>query len=565
MANKTLFRSSLPGAYVPPTDTTNLAGGAAYGFTPQQALAQLAATGCFGATYYAAADMQLSQVLATAKECDPDFVAACAVYARRKGLMKDMPAVLLAHLAARSKTDPRAFVSLRAAWPYVVDNGKMLRNFVQVVRSGVTGRKSMGTAVKRLVQKWLEDKAQHAPSALFRDSVGNNPSLSDVIRMAHPKPADDIQRSLYAYLIGKPVDAEMLARLPDLVIEYELYKQSKHVMSGGGLPRRKVPNVPFQMLDSLGLDKEGWTEVARNAPWQMTRMNLNTFMRHGVLDDFPMVEQIANRLKDPTLVEKSKVFPYQLLTAYQNLTPGMPNDISLALQDALELATHNVQPFAGNVVVALDVSGSMRTPVTGLRKGATSKATCVEVAALIAATMFRVMPRCTILPYDTAVHIPRAGVFNSRDSVMTVTGILAKFGGGGTASQLPLIYLNEKMVEDVDLVLYVSDNESWMSEHHTSHNGTVMVQQWEQFKTRNPKAKLVCIDLTPNVTTQAPTRTDVLNVGGFSDAVFEVIASFMEGAGPDHWVMTIENSQAWPAVAPLDNDERAVDEGPQSS
>ena len=39
--------------------------------------------------------------------------------------------------------------------------------------------------------------------------------------------------------------------------------------------------------------------------------------------------------------------------------------------------------------------------------------------------------------------------------------------------------------------------------------------------------KLICIDLQPNHTTQAPERSDILNVGGFSDAVFEVMSAFL--------------------------------------
>jgi 60 kDa SS-A/Ro ribonucleoprotein len=39
--------------------------------------------------------------------------------------------------------------------------------------------------------------------------------------------------------------------------------------------------------------------------------------------------------------------------------------------------------------------------------------------------------------------------------------------------------------------------------------------------------KLVCIDLQPYTTTQAPERSDILNVGGFSDAVFSIVASFL--------------------------------------
>jgi 60 kDa SS-A/Ro ribonucleoprotein len=57
------------------------------------------------------------------------------------------------------------------------------------------------------------------------------------------------------------------------------------------------------------------------------------------------------------------------------------------------------------------------------------------------------------------------------------------------------------------------------------------MRQWAQIKARCPQAKLVCIDLQPVATSQAVEREDVLHVGGFSDAVFEVVAAFAAGAG----------------------------------
>jgi len=69
----------------------------------------------------------------------------------------------------------------------VIDDGRMLRNFVQIMRSGAVGRKSLGTLPKRLVQQWLERRTDEAD--FFRASVGNDPSLADVLRMVHPKPA----------------------------------------------------------------------------------------------------------------------------------------------------------------------------------------------------------------------------------------------------------------------------------------------------------------------------------------------------------------------------------------
>ena len=70
---------------------------------------------------------------------------------------------------------------------------------------------------------------------------------------------------------------------------------------------------------------------------------------------------------------------------------------------------------------------------------------------------------------------------------------------------------------------------------------TQTMQEWDLLKTRCPRAKLVCIDLQPYGTTQAAERSDILNVGGFSDAVFSMVAAFAEDRlGPDHWVGEIE-------------------------
>ena len=69
-----------------------------------------------------------------------------------------------------------------------------------------------------------------------------------------------------------------------------------------------------------------------------------------------------------------------------------------------------------------------------------------------------------------------------------------------------------------------------------------MMHQWQMFKYRNQEARLVCLDIQPYATTQASERPDVLNIGGFSDRVFEVIADFSAGRlNRDHWIGVIEN------------------------
>ncbi len=76
-------------------------------------------------------------------------------------------------------------------------------------------------------------------------------------------------------------------------------------------------------------------------------------------------------------------------------------------------------------------------------------------------------------------------------------------------------------------MIYVSDNESWVDAQRAAA-ARRRCSEWAMFKARNPRAKLVCIDIQP-YETQAAGATDVLNIGGFSDGVFDVIAEFADG------------------------------------
>jgi 60 kDa SS-A/Ro ribonucleoprotein len=51
---------------------------------------------------------------------------------------------------------------------------------------------------------------------------------------------------------------------------------------------------------------------------------------------------------------------------------------------------------------------------------------------------------------------------------------------------------------------------------------------------------MICIDIQPYGHTQAQEREDIVNVGGFSDQVFSLIAEVAAGrAEKDHWVRAI--------------------------
>ena len=517
MANTTLFQSIKN--RLTKTDTYNEAGGIAYTLTPKQQLAQLAATGCLNNTYYADAQSQLDQVLKLAENLDAEFIAKTAVYSRQKGFMKDMPALLLAVLAQKDVN------MLARVFDQVVDNGKMLRNFAQIIRSGAVGRKSFGNRPKKLMQTWLLTATE---KQLLNAAVGNSPSLADVVKMVHPKPREAWRAAWFAWLIGKPYDREAL---PPITRAFEDYKQSRE---------GELPNVPFQMLTALDLNSGDWAQIARNGSWQQVRQNLNTFLRHEVFAKSENIKMVAEKLRDETAIARASVLPYQLLTAYQATSNQMPFEIREALQDAMETAVQNVPAIQGKVVVCPDVSGSMHSSVTGHRGSATSKTRCIDIAALVSAAMLRTNPQARVIPFEQiTVNVQ----LNPRDSIMTNAEKLANIGGGGTACSAPLAILNREKA-DVDLVVIVSDNESWADESQGWGTTTSLMKEWDILKRRCPEAKLVCLDIQPYTKAQARNRHDILNIGGFSDQVFTLIGSFAErGMGTDFWVEEIEKTE----------------------
>jgi 60 kDa SS-A/Ro ribonucleoprotein len=517
MVNTQLFQT-LKGALLPAATARNAEQAPAYAFSPRHQLAQLAATGCLSQTFYANAEDQLDKVTGLAQEVDAAFVAKTAIYARQSGHMKDMPALLAAGLAVRD------VALLNQVFSRVIDNGKMLRNFVQILRSGAVGRKSLGTRPKKLVQHWLLTASE---KQLLNAAVGNTPSLADVVKMVHPKPAEAWRAAWFAWLIGKPVDA---AALPPITQAFERFKRE----SAQGVAS-DVPDVPFQMLTALELSAAQRAQIARTGSWQMVRQNLNTFARHGVFDIPGMAEMVAAKLSDPQAVAKARVMPYQLMAAFKATGEAVPQVVRDALQDAMEVALNNVPSFEGRVVVCPDVSGSMSSAVTGHRGSATSSVRCIDVAALVAAAVLRKNPQARVLPFEQDVVQLS---LNARDSVMTNAQALAKIGGGGTNCSAPLALLNRERAT-VDLLVLVSDNESWVDANR--RGATQTLREWEVLKKHNPKARLVCIDIQPTATTQAAERQDILNVGGFSDAVFAMVASFADGKmDAEHWVGEIE-------------------------
>jgi len=359
---------------------------------------------------------------------------------------------------------------------------------------------------------------------------------------------------MFGWLTDKTIDkwapateADLPAEVQSLIAYRNSESEEAQALIAGGLD-----NVRWDLLSDAAKGPMVWAALARKMGPQALRMNLNTLLRHGVFSVEQlsstacaeganerlgqsfysgMVDYVAGRIADESEIRRSKQFPYQYFAAYLNVDDEVPQKIKTALHKAAEIACGNVPELPGPVVIGLDTSGSMSSAVTGARgRGADSKMRCIDVAALFAAAILRRNPDSVVIPFDTSAYDAK---MDPNDSILSIAERLAKYGGGGTDCSLPLVAANQKHAKRKFAgVVLVSDNESWVGTGR--HGSTGVMTAWEAFVTNQRKLagkdanpKLVCIDLQPYQTVQACERADIMNIGGFSDAVFNVVSGFL--------------------------------------
>lgn len=515
MPNRDIFNT---GRQAPPATARNASGGRAYALSDQEALAQYAVTGTFNRTFVTSARSNFTETLRLARACSPEWVAKVAIYARQHGLMKDVPVFLVAYL---STLEDKSY--FYAAFPYVVNNIGQVRNFVQMIRSGVLGRKSLGTAPKRAIQRFL---AGMPADRIFWQCAGNNPSMPDVLALVHPRPVNAQQDALYGYLLGREYNFD---NLPTNVQQFERFKSGDTTV---------VPAVDFRRLTALPLTVTQWTQIAGTMTWNQLRLNMNTLARHGVFADTETVNAVANRLRDERQIAGSGILPFALYNTIENVDAAVPRVLVNALQDALEICVLNAPRLPGRTLVAVDSSGSMSQPVTGYRSGSTSTLKCNQAAAFFAAAMLRANPdNVDIICFDTQVTVPTV---NPRDSLTTITRSVSRNGGGTSVSSV-MVWARQQR-QTYDNIVIISDNESWADRSHWyGQSGTSTQELFTQYRGRSRNAKLVLWDVVPSSNSQVSGTDNTLRVGGFSDAVFSVIDGFTQAREDNHWQTVIGN------------------------
>jgi 60 kDa SS-A/Ro ribonucleoprotein len=527
-------REPIPGS----TQVPNSAGGYAWAISNWDRLDRFLVLGSEGGTYYVGERKLTLENAHAVAEClseDGPRVVARAVEMSESGRApRNDPALFVLAMAA-GLGDPDTRAAALQALPRVARTGTHLFHWLQYVR----GFRGWGRGVRRAVAGWYTQKpARELAYQLLKYPSRDGWSHRDALRLAHPRPATDEQKVLFARAAARervPVEGEgaalALVRAADrLHADAELDpRHAAQVIRDNRLTREMVPT-------HLLTHPVVWEALLEEMPLTALIRNLATMTRVGlVAPGSEASRQVARRISDAGALKRARLHPVQVLSALRTYASGRGvrgggtwepvAKVVDALDAAFYLAFGAVEPARRRMMLALDVSGSMEfTRVLGM-----DHLNCREASAAMALVTAATEPEhmftaFTAGPYPSMHQGFETGLsvlsISPRQRLDDVVRTVSNLAFGGTDCALPMLEA-EKNRWPVDVFVVYTDSETWAGSIHP-------VQALRRYRERmGIAAKLVVVAMASNGFSIAdPEDPGMLDVVGFDAAAPQLIADF---------------------------------------
>lgn len=526
----------------------NNAGGYVFARDLWERLEDFLVLGTAGGTFY------LGEEALTAANTDVLFDAIREDSRRVVGLAVDVSAskppravknrtALFALAAVSALGDPDGVQAVKAALPKVArttDHLSMFYGYRKQLRGKTTPRGTgpvASRAFRSTLAGWflaadVDDVAWRACKARQRKTpAGEDFSLLDALRTAHPYAATAEQRTLFGWLAGNIDGREAAAVLPVVgrfLAASAVSTEAEAVTAVTGL------RVPWEFLPSRFLTSpKVWEALAGTVGMTALLRNLGRMTRIGTLGAYqPANATVVRRLTDAAALGEARIHPMDVFLALRVYSSGVtqpnPNEaphtwnpvgeISDALEEAYSLSFGYTPPTGRRLIVAVDSSGSMSsTWGHSVTMGGSPLGKPYEIACAVAAQIKRIEGgNAHIIDVDTVAR-------NSRVTARTNLREIASWhaSGGGTDLSLPFTYAAQHDLT-VDGFVVLTDGETWAGRQHA-------FQALDGYRRRcNPAARVVVATMAATGHTIGdPGDPGVLNVAGMDAALPKVITGFI--------------------------------------
>jgi 60 kDa SS-A/Ro ribonucleoprotein len=523
----------------------NSAGGYVFTVDPMARLRRFLTLGTEGGTYYVGAP-ELTRdaagtVLELARTRTAETVAEVVAVSTAGRAPRQNPA-LFTLAAACSLGDDDGRRAALDALPLVARTGTHLFLFAGYVEQF----RGWGRGLRRAVASWyldrpVDDLAYQVVKYRQREGLAQR----DLLRLAHPRTEEPARRALFNWATSggvvtsrapdggeRPVGAAQ-TDLPALVSAFEAAQRATSPTEWV----RLVADYPlsWEMLPDAALGHARVWEALldRGMPQTALIRQLPRLTRLGLLAPLGQwAQRVAAQLSDPERLRKARVHPVNVLVAQRTYaggrgargqsewTPSRP--IVDALDSAFYAAFGAVQPSGKRTMLALDVSGSMTSAISGM------PITCREASAALALVTASTEFAYEIVGFTgdryrraSAVLTPLS--ISPRQRLDDAIRAVSDLPFGGTDCSLPMLHALETG-KQVDAFVIYTDNETWAGRMHPH-------QALERYRRETGiDAKLVVVAMTATRFTIAdPSDPGMLDVAGFDSAVPNLIADFARG------------------------------------
>jgi 60 kDa SS-A/Ro ribonucleoprotein len=443
----------------------NKAGGLAYGQSPELELVSILLTSFANDQFYRSADDTFKRLISLVIDCDKQFVAKAAVYARTEFGMRSITHVVASELALHISGKE---------WAKDFYNTIVYRpdDMMEILSYHVSKNGKIPNSMKKGFAKAF-DKFDKYKLAKYRGE-GKGFKLIDVVNMVHPIPTVKNMEAINALVKG----------------ELKSFDTWENELS-------KVGQVASSEEEKVDFKKDVWVKLITE-----NKLGYFALLRNlrNIIEQAPEIINVAlEQLTNETLIKKSLVLPFRFQTAFDEinkLTNGkIVRDVLMALNQAVDISINNVPKFDGETLVVLDESGSMDGKPAA-------------IGSLFAAVLIKSNNADFITFSDSA----RYRNVNPMDSTITISKSI-KFASGGTNFHSIFQTANKKY----DRIIILSDMQGWIGHETPTHE----YNQWKKSTGSNPF--VYSFDLNSYGSMQFPEQ-NVFCLAGFSEKVFTIMA-----------------------------------------
>lgn len=527
--------------------TPNSAGGFAFKANDWDKLNRFLILGTEGGSFYATEQkltIENAKIVSQLIDEDGIRVVNTVVEVSDQGKAKSNDQALFVLAMAASADSLEVRKAALEALPKVARIGTHLFHFADYVQQF----RGWGRTLRKAIANWylnrpVDSLVLNAIKYQSRDGFSHR----DMIRLAHPETADPVRNSIFRWMTGGMDALESTERkvrdntstkelrsvyrpnlseyLPTQILAVEALKSANINDAVNIIKSHRIPRecVPTEMLNEISV----WEALNDDMAVGATIRNLGKMTSIGLLKPMSNDSKIVvDRLTNIDGLKRQRVHPLTILNAlmvYKNrrgdkgsLTWSPVREIIDALDTAFYLSFGAVEPTNKNLMLSLDVSGSM-----SWYKIAGTPMTPREASAALALITANVERNYLITGFShTLVDIDISPKMRLDDVIRKISNVSM----GATDISLPMVSAIERKI-DVDAFCIYTDSECNVNSRYG--HPTQALNRYRQVSGRN--AKLITVGMVSNgFTVSDPNDPGQLDVVGFSTDTPSAISEFVK-------------------------------------